>query len=101
MGRRRVIGPASRRSAGPARAFLLTLAVGLLVGLLLGFFLGRIVGGGREQAAPPVPPARTVRIEETVRAPEKTIEKTVRVPEKAVPATTATTSATASASASP
>jgi hypothetical protein len=102
MGRRRVIGPASRRSAGPARAFLLTLAVGLLVGLLLGFFLGRIVGGGgREQAAPPVPPARTVRIEETVRAPEKTIEKTVRAPEKAVPATTATTSATASASASP
>src|SRR5215212_2490953 len=58
MGRRRDIRTTSRRSAGPARAFLLTLAVGLLVGLLLGFLLGRIVGGGREQAAPPTPPAR-------------------------------------------
>jgi hypothetical protein len=84
MGRRRVISPASRRSAGPARAFLLTLAVGLL----LGFFLGRIVGGDREGAAPPVPPARTV-----------TLEKTVRAPEKSAPETTAT--ATPSASASP
>jgi hypothetical protein len=88
MGRRRVIGPARRRSAGPARAFLLTLAVGLLLGLLLGFFLGRIVGGDREGAAPPVPPARTV-----------TLEKTVRAPEKSAPETTAT--ATPSASASP
>jgi hypothetical protein len=87
MGRRRVIGPASR-SPGPARAFLLTLAVGLLLGLLLGFFLGRIVGGDREGAAPPVPPARTV-----------TLEKTVRAPEKSAPETTAT--ATPSASASP
>jgi hypothetical protein len=101
MGRRRDIRTTSRRSAGPARAFLLTLAVGLLVGLLLGFLLGRIVGGGREQAAPPTPPARTVRIEETVRAPEKTIEKTVRGPEKAAPATTASATASASASASP
>jgi hypothetical protein len=88
MGRRRVISPASRRSAGPARAFVLTLAVGLLLGLLLGFFLGRIVGGDREGAAPPVPPARTV-----------TLEKTVRAPEKSAPETTAT--ATPSASASP
>ena len=77
MGRRRDIGPASRRSAGPARAFVLTLAVGLLLGLLLGFFLGRIVGGDREGAAPPVPPARTVTLEKTVRAPEKsTLEST-------------------------
>jgi hypothetical protein len=89
MGRRRVIGPASR-SPGPARAFLLTLAVGLLLGLLLGFFLGRIVGGDREGAAPPVPPARTV-----------TLEKTVRAPEKSAPETTATATPSASASASP
>jgi hypothetical protein len=92
MGRRRDIRPASRRRAGPARAFLLTLAVGLVLGLLSGFFLGRIVGGGREQAAPPVPPARTVTLEKTVRAPEKS------VPESTA---TATPSASASASASP
>jgi hypothetical protein len=92
MGRRRVIGPASR-SPGPARAFLLTIAVGLLLGLLLGFFLGRIVGGDRGGDAPPVPPARTVTLEKTVRAPEKS----------AAPETTATAtpSASASASASP
>ena len=101
MGRRRV-GPAGRTS-GPARAFLLTLAVGLVVGLLLGFFLGRIGGGNREQAAPPTPPARTVTV-------EKTVEKSVPVPEKSVPApettspasrATATPSASASASVSP
>jgi hypothetical protein len=90
MGRRRVIGSASRRSPGPARAFLLTLAVGLLLGLLLGFFLGRIGGGDREGAGPPVPPARTV-----------TVEKTVRAPEKSAPETTATATSSASASASP
>jgi hypothetical protein len=75
MGRRRDIRTASR-SPGPARAFLLTLAVGLLLGLLLGFFLGRIVGGDREGAAPPVPPARTVTLEKTVRAPEKSAPET-------------------------
>jgi hypothetical protein len=103
MGRRRT-GPASR-AAGPARAFLLTLAVGLFVGLLLGFFLGRI-GGNREQAAPPVPPARTVTVEKTVPAPERP-ERTVPAPERTVPApektallTTATTTATATPSAS-
>jgi hypothetical protein len=87
MGRRRV-GPAGRTS-GPARAFLLTLAVGLIVGLIVGFFLGRIGGGNREQAAPPTPPARTV-----------TVEKTVPAPEKTSPASRATASASASASAS-
>jgi hypothetical protein len=90
MGRRRDIRTASG-SPGPARAFLLTLAVGLLLGLLLGFFLGRIVGGDREGAAPPVPPARTVTLEKTVRAPE----------ESAAPETTATATPSASASASP
>ena len=99
MGRRRT-GPASR-AAGPARAFLLTLAVGLFVGLLLGFFLGRI-GGNREQAAPPVPPARTVTVEKTVSAPERTVpapERTVPAPEKTALLTTATATATPSASA--
>jgi hypothetical protein len=89
MGRRRFIGPASR-SPGPAKAFLLTLAVGLLLALLLGFFLGRIGGGDRGGAAPPVPPARTV-----------TLEKTVRAPEKSAPETTATATPSPSASASP
>jgi hypothetical protein len=92
MGRRRV-GPAGRTS-GPARAFLLTLAVGLVVGLLLGFFLGRIGGGNREQAAPPTPPARTVTV-------EKTVEKTVPAPEKTSPANRATATPSASASVSP
>jgi hypothetical protein len=101
MGRRR-IGPA-RRTSGPARAFLLTLAVGLLFGLLVGFLLGRI-GGNREEAAPPAPPARTVTVEKTVRVPEKTVpapEKTVPAPEKTASATTATTTRSASATASP
>jgi hypothetical protein len=100
MGRRRV-GPAGRTS-GPARAFLLTLAVGLVVGLLLGFFLGRIGGGNREQAAPPTPPARTVTVEKPV---EKTVvpapEKTVPAPEKTSPASRATATPSASASVSP
>ena len=94
MGRRRVISTASGRSPGPARAFLMTLAVGLLLGLLLGFFLGRIIGGSGEQASPPVPPARTVMVEKTVRAPEKS------VPAKSSPESTATTTPSVSASAS-
>jgi hypothetical protein len=94
MGRRRV-GSVSR-SAGPARAFLLTLAVGLVVGLLLGFFLGRIGGGNREQAAPPTPPARTVTVEKTVvPAPEKTV-----VPAEKTALETTATGGTPSASAS-
>jgi Na+/glutamate symporter len=64
---------------------LAALAVGLLFGLLVGFFLGRI-GGNREEAAPPLPSARTVTVEEPVPAPEKTVS----APEKTVPATTAT-----------
>lgn len=68
-----------------------TFAVGLLLGLLVGFLLGRI-GGDREGAAPPLPPARTVTIEKPVPAPEKTAP----APEKTVPATTATATATAS-----
>jgi hypothetical protein len=91
MGRRRT-GPTSR-AAGPARAFLLTLAVGLFLGLLLGFFLGRI-GGNREQAAPPMPPARTVTVEKTVSVPERTVP----APEKTAPVTTATPSASATVS---
>ena len=82
-----------RRTAGPARAFLLTLAVGLLFGLLVGFLLGRI-GGNREEAAPPVPPARTVIVEKTVRAPERTVPAT----EKTAPAATTTPSASATTS---
>jgi hypothetical protein len=69
---------------------LAALAVGLLFGLLVGFFLGRI-GGNREEAAPPLPSARTVTVEEPVPAPEKTVS----APEKTVPATTATATATA------
>ena len=70
-----------------ALIWLATFAVGLLLGLLVGFLLGRISAGNREEAAPPLPPARTVTVEEPVPAPEKT-----------VPATTATATATATAS---
>ena len=75
-----------------------TFAVGLLLGLLVGFLLGRI-GGDREGAAMPLPPARTVTIEKPVPAPEKPVPapaKTVPAPEKTAPATTATATATAS-----
>jgi hypothetical protein len=95
MGRRRVISP-GRRNAGLARFVVLVLGV-LAVGLLLGFLFGRI-GGNREEAAPPAPRARTVTVEKTVAAPEKTIEKTVPAPEKTLPATTSTTTASATAS---
>ena len=71
-----------------------TFAVGLLLGLLVGFLLGRISAGNREEAAPSVPPARTVIVEEPVPAPEKTVP----APEKTVPATTTTATATATAS---
>jgi len=87
---------AVRRYIRLERALLIALAalaVGLLFGLLVGFFLGRI-GGNRDEAAPPVPSARTVTVEEPLPAPEKTVP----APEKTVPATTATATATATAS---
>ena len=87
MDRRRV---SPGRNTGLVRFVVLVLGV-LAVGLLLGFLLGRI-GGNREEAAPPVPPARTVTVEKPVRAPEKTVP----APEKTVPTTTATATATAS-----
>src|SRR5919112_1683028 len=94
MGRRRDIRTASR-SPGPARAFVLTLAVGLLLGVLLGFFLGRVGADDREGATvAPAPPARTVTVENTV-------QKTVRTPEKtALKSTAAATSSTSSSTSS-
>ena len=68
-----------------------TFAVGLLLGFLVGFLLGRI-GGDREGAAMPLPPARAVTIEKPIPAPEKAAP----APEKTAPATTATATATAS-----
>ena len=80
-----------RRDKGLAMTLLIVLAVGLLVGALL----ERI--GDREEAASPLPAARTVTVEKPVPAPE---EKTVPAPEeKTVLATPATASATASATA--
>jgi hypothetical protein len=86
VGRRRV--RPVRGYKGLAMMLLIALAVGLLVGLLVGALLERI-GGDREEAASPLPAARTVTVEKTVLASE---EKTVL----AAPAT-----ATASATASP
>src|SRR5215208_8210108 len=71
--------------------FAVGLLLGLLLGLLVGFLLGRISAGNRDEAAPPLPPARTVTVEEPVPAPEKSVPE----PEKTVPATTATATATA------
>jgi hypothetical protein len=98
MGRRRrrsTRASPGRMSVRMERAVLIwlaTFAVGLLLGLLVGFLLGRISAGNREEAAPPLPPARTVTVEEPLPAPEKTVP----TPEKTVPATTATATATAS-----
>jgi hypothetical protein len=94
---------AGRRRARPVRGYkglatmlLMALAVGLLIGLLVGALLERI-GGDREEAASPVPAARTVTVEKPVPAPE---EKTVLASEeKTVLASPATAPATASASA--
>ena len=102
MGRRRRRRRTSpgRMSVKPERTVLIwlaTFAVGVLLGLLVGFLLGRISAGNREEAAPSVPPARTVIVEEPVPAPEKTVP----APEKTVPATTTTATATATATASP
>jgi hypothetical protein len=90
MGRRRRRASPGRVTVRLERAVLIwfaTFAVGLLLGLLIGFLLGRISAGNREEAAPPLPPARTVIVEKPVPAAEKT-----------VPATTATATATATAS---
>jgi hypothetical protein len=95
MGRRRRRTSARRRDVGLERAVLIwfaTFAVGLLLGLLVGFLLGRISAGNQQEAAPPLPPARTVTVEEPLPAPEKTVP----TPEKTVPAITATATATAS-----
>jgi hypothetical protein len=95
MGSRRRRASPGRTTVRLERAVLIwfaTFAVGLLLGLLVGFLLGRISAGNREEAAPPVPPARTVTVEKPVRAPEKTVP----APEKTVPTTTATATATAS-----
>jgi hypothetical protein len=103
MGRRRRRRSSSgRMPVRLQRAVLIwfaTFAVGLLLGLLVGFLLGRISAGNQQEAAPPLPPARTVTVEEPLPAPEKTVptpEKTVPTPEKTVPAITATATATAS-----
>jgi hypothetical protein len=86
MGRRRDRpGRMTVRLESTVLIWLATFAVGLLLGLLVGFLLGRISAGNREEAAPPLPPARTVTVEEPLPAPEKT-----------VPATTVTAPATAS-----
>jgi hypothetical protein len=95
MGSRRRRASPGRTTVRLERAVLIwfaTFAVGLLLGLLVGFLLGGICAGNREEAAPPVPPARTVTVEKPVRAPEKTVP----APEKTVPTTTATATATAS-----
>src|SRR5215207_8906467 len=96
MGRRRRRASPGGITVRLQRAVLIwfaTFAVGLLLGLLVGFLLGRISAGNRDEAAPPLPPARTVTVEEPVPAPEKSVPE----PEKTVPATTATATATATA----
>jgi len=77
MGRRRA--SPGRTTVRLERAVLIwfaTFAVGLLLGLFIGFLLGRISAGYREEATPPVPPARTVTVEKPVPAPEKTVPTT-------------------------
>ena len=81
----------------PAKTLLMALGVGVVVGVILGISLVGLIGGNRDGAAPPVPPARTVTVEEPAPPPEKTVP----TPEKTVPATTATPTATATATASP
>src|ERR671921_2665755 len=98
MGRRRrrtSPGRMTVRSERTVLIWLATFAVGLLLGLLVGFLLGRMSAGNREEAAPPLPPARTVTVEEPVPAPEKSVPE----PEKSVPVTAATATATVTATA--
>src|SRR5215208_5587439 len=75
-----------------AKTLLMALGVGVVVGVILGITLVGLIGGNRDGTAPPVPPARTVTVEEPAPLPEKTVP----TPEKTVPATTATATATAS-----
>ncbi len=77
-----------------AKTLLMALGVGVVVGVILGITLVGLIGGNRERAAPPVPPSRTLTVEETAPPPEKTVP----TPEKTVPVTTATATATATAS---
>jgi len=79
------------------KTLLMALGVGVVVGVILGISLVGLIGGNREGEAPPVPPARTVTVEEPAPPPEKTVPE----PEKTVPATSATATATATATASP
>ena len=74
------------------KTLLMALGVGVVVGVILGITLVGLIGGNRERAAPRVPPARTLTIEEPAPPPEKTVP----TPEKTVPVTTATATATAS-----
>ena len=83
-----------RRRGRPLRGYqelammlLIAFAVGLLIGLLVGALLERI-GGDREEAASPLPAARTVTVEKPVPTPE----------EKTVLAATAVATAAATAS---
>src|SRR5919112_5361723 len=98
MGRRRRRTRPGRMTVRQEKTVLIwlaTFAVGLLLGLLVGFLLGRMSAGNREEAAPPLPPARTVTVEEPVPPPEKTVP----TPEKSVPVTAATATATVTATA--
>jgi hypothetical protein len=65
VGRRR--GKPLRGYKELAMMLLIAFAVGLLIGLLVGALLERI-GGDREEAASPLPAARTVTVEKTVLA---------------------------------
>jgi hypothetical protein len=67
VGRRR--GKPLRGYKELAMMLLIAFAVGLLIGLLVGALLERI-GGDREEAASPLPAARTVTVEKPVPAPE-------------------------------
>jgi hypothetical protein len=71
-----------RRRGRPLRGYkelammlLIAFAVGLLIGLLVGALLERI-GGDREEAASPLPAARTVTVEKPVLAAPATAAAT-------------------------
>jgi hypothetical protein len=66
VGRRRV--KPVRGYKGMGMMLLIALAVGLLMGFLAGGLLERIGGGDREEAASPLPAARTATVEKPVLA---------------------------------